>query len=124
MVLQQDDDSEMLESLSNISQCTIADNEDVLLGPEIKVAMDAEVEQLYAIAYRDIFDKKIAQKFLRFFIYGFPNSTAIINRWTVVGKLAASCPLFVDDVPEDKLEDAELVEQHLLKRCTVLTTVQ
>jgi hypothetical protein len=79
MVLQQDDDSEMIDSLSNISQWTIADNEDVLLGPEIKVAMDAEVEQLYAIAYRDIFDKKIAQKILRFFIYGFPNSTAIIN---------------------------------------------
>jgi hypothetical protein len=126
MVLQQDDDSEMIDSLSNISQWTIADNEDVLLGPEIKVAMDAEVEQLYAIAYRDIFDKKIAQKILRFFIYGFPNSTAIINRWSVVGKVvkSASCPLFVDDVPEDKLEDAELVEQHLLKRCTVLTTVQ
>jgi hypothetical protein len=65
--LQQDEDSQMIESLSNINQWTIADNEDVLLGPEIKVAMDADVEELYAVAYRDIFDKKIAQKILRFF---------------------------------------------------------
>jgi hypothetical protein len=116
----------MIESLSNINQWTIADNEDVLLGPEIKVAMDADVEELYAVAYRDIFDKKIAQKILRFFIYGFPNTTIIMNRWAVVGKVTkASCsPLFVDDIPQDNLEDAELIEQHLMERCTILTSVQ
>lgn len=112
MGVQQDEDSQMRESLSYISQWTIPDNEDVLLWPEIKVAMDAEVEELYAVAHQDTFDKKIAQKIIRFFIYGFPNSTAIMNRWAVVGKAtkSACCPLFVDDLPEEKLEDAELIE--------------
>ncbi len=121
-----DEDSPMIESLSNVTQWTIADNEDVLLGPEIKVAMDSEVEELYAIAYRDIFDKKIAQKILCFFINGFPNTSAILNRWTVVPKVVKSAcdPLFVDDIKEDKLEDAELIEKHLITKCTILTTAQ
>ncbi len=41
---------------------------------------------LYAYAYRYIFDKKIAQKLLRFFMYGFPNVNLMLRSWVIVPK--------------------------------------
>jgi hypothetical protein len=42
----------------SIAPYTVLDNQDTLLGPELKVAQLTETPSLYAYAYRDIFDKK------------------------------------------------------------------
>jgi hypothetical protein len=70
------------------NEWTIEDNPDVLLGPEIQVAVDENSgrNKLYAVAYRDIFDKKISQKILRFFISGFPDINDFLSHWCVVPK--------------------------------------
>jgi hypothetical protein len=39
-----------------LSTWTIEDNQDVLLGPEIKIVRVEEMDHSYAIVYRDIFD--------------------------------------------------------------------
>jgi len=44
-----------------------------LLGPEVRVARSVDDNLFHAVAIRDIFDKKVQQKILHFFIYGFPN---------------------------------------------------
>ncbi len=70
----------------SIAPYTVLDNRDFLLGPELKVAQLTETPSLYAYAYHDIFDKKAAQKLLRFFVYGFPNVEPILQSWVIVSK--------------------------------------
>ena len=70
----------------SIAPYTISDDPNILLGPELKVAQLTDSPSLYAYAYRDIFDKKVAQKLLRFFIYGFPNVESILRSWVIVPK--------------------------------------
>lgn len=54
---------------SRIEQLTMHDDDKVLLGPEYKVARYNEDNNLMAVAIRDIFDKKVAQKVIRFFVW-------------------------------------------------------
>ena len=53
------------EFKKNLLPWTISDNSNVLLGPEVMLAQNLEDSSLVAVAIRDIFDKKIAQKVLQ-----------------------------------------------------------
>jgi hypothetical protein len=66
---------------------TIPDDEKILLGPEYKVSRYSEDTNLMAVAIRDIFDKKVAQKVIRFFLCGFPEDyMPMVNKWLAVPK--------------------------------------
>jgi hypothetical protein len=67
---------------------TVYDEENVLRGPEIKVATKVceGGTQVQAIAYHDIFDKKKAQKILWFFAAGFAGIENALCHWAIVGK--------------------------------------
>ncbi len=57
---------EILESNKNdfleaVIDFVICDEEAVLLGPEIKVAHSTTIPTLHAVAFRDIFDKRLCQ---------------------------------------------------------------
>ena len=112
------------------NEWTIEDNPDVLLGPEIQVAVDENSgrNKLYAVAYRDIFDKKISQKILRFFISGFPDINDFLSHWCVVPKASKEfqfTSLFAEDVPDEKKsEDHVWVEKYLQNYCIILTASQ
>jgi hypothetical protein len=69
-----------------IAPYALSDDQDTLLGPEVRVAQHSATPSLYAYAYRDIFDKKIAQKLLRFFVYIFPNVESMLRSWVIVPK--------------------------------------
>jgi hypothetical protein len=69
-----------------IAPYALSDDQDTLLGPELRVAQLSETPSLYAYAYHDILDKKIAQKLLRFFVYGFPNVDSMLRSWVIVPK--------------------------------------
>jgi hypothetical protein len=43
-------------------------------------------DAFFAYAYRDIFDKKVAQKLLRFFLYGFPDVPKMAQSWAIAPK--------------------------------------
>jgi predicted nucleotidyltransferase len=69
-------DIEAIDNLlrdNNIPNFVIQDIENILLGPEVKVARHMNDHLFHAVAIRDIYDKKIAQKILRFFLHGFPD---------------------------------------------------
>jgi len=72
---------------TKIQPWVISDDPNILLGPELKMCMHSSDNNLCALAVRDIFEKKISQKVLRFFSYGmketaFPNA----NEWLGVLK--------------------------------------
>jgi hypothetical protein len=60
-----------------IAPYDLSDDQVMLLGPEIRVAQLSDRPSLYAYAYHDIFDKKIAQKLLTLFVYRYPNLESI-----------------------------------------------
>jgi len=84
-----------------------------------------EDRSLAAIAVRDIFDKKIAQKILRFFAYGFPiESLSTIHKWLCVPKrkaLGSLGRLFHENEVDDI---TDYVESELEDSCRVLTSSQ
>jgi hypothetical protein len=107
-----DDDAEESEPVvnavdtfqKNLSQWTISDDSNVLLGPEQKVCRNLEDASLIAVAIRDVFDKKIAQKVIRFFMYGFPAQyMPMVNKWLGLPKVVYKqtlSRLFVSDNPD------------------------
>ena len=64
--------SNVEDFLDSVKPFTVSDNPKELLGFEIVVAQHCEKKSFYAYCIRDIYDKKVEQKLLRFFIYGFP----------------------------------------------------
>ncbi len=69
----------------------MSDDSNVLLGTEQKVTVSIEDNSLMAVAIRDIFDKKVAQKILRFFLHGFPEEyLAMVNKWLSIPKVNMS----------------------------------
>ncbi len=108
-----DDDSEEEEPVVGLvdefkwkmEQWTIPDDKNVLLGPEQKVAQYMDDNSLVAVAIRDIFDKKVAQKIIRFFMYGFPDEyLAMVNNWLVIPKVGlrpSLNTLFMSANPDD-----------------------
>jgi len=65
----------------SIKEFTMSDDPLQLLGPEVMVAQHQEESILYAFAYHDIYDKKVEQKVLHFFVYGFPGVNYLFNTW-------------------------------------------
>ncbi len=65
---------------NNIPDFVIQDIDSILLGPEVKVARLINDHLFHAVAIRDIYDKKIAQKILHFFLHGFPD---LVFFWSI-----------------------------------------
>jgi hypothetical protein len=72
--------------VNNVKDFIIQDIDNILLGPEVRVARSVDDNLFHAVAIRDIFDKKIQQKILFFFIYGFPNIDVFFKYWIIVPK--------------------------------------
>jgi hypothetical protein len=90
------------------------------------MAVSTEDRSVAAIAVCDIFDKKIAQKILRFFFaYGFPTeSLSTIHKWLCVPKrkaLGSLGQLFHENEVDDI---TDYVESELENSCRVLTSSQ
>jgi len=58
---------------NKVNDFIIQDIDNILSGPEVRVVRSVDDNLFHAVVIRDIFDKKVQQKNLRFFIYGFPN---------------------------------------------------
>jgi len=78
-----------------LAKWLIKDDENILRGPKIRIAACETVggENLHAIAYRDIFDKKKSQKILRFFAAGFAGMEDALYHWAAVAK-STTKPIF------------------------------
>jgi len=50
------------------------------------LAQSSTDDTFFAYGYHDIFDKKVAQKLLRFFLYGFPDVPKMVHSWVIVPK--------------------------------------
>ncbi len=108
----------------NLCQWTISDDPTVLLGPEQMLASNIEDSNSVAVAIRDIFDKKIAQKIIRFFIYGFPEDCMpMVNKWLAILKVCRPrfSRLFLGNDPD---EVTKFAEDKIEPFCQVLTTTQ
>jgi len=70
------------------------DKDNVLRGPEIRVAVCETVGEktLHAISYHNIFDKK-GPKILRFFVAGFISMDSALCHWVAVAK-STTKPMF------------------------------
>jgi hypothetical protein len=71
----------------------LSDDPTQLLGPEVIVAERCNQPTFYAFAYQDIYNKKVGQKFLHFFLYGFLNVQYIYNSWVCTPKAGNTGPL-------------------------------
>jgi hypothetical protein len=85
--------SNVADFLDSVKPFTVSDNPNELLGPEIVVAQHCEKKSFYAYCIRDIYDKKVEQKLLRFFIYGFPNMDFLLGTWVSVPKTGSNGPI-------------------------------
>jgi hypothetical protein len=77
----------------SIEPFMMSDNPTQLLGLELKVAQHTEKQTLYAVGYHDTLVKKVEQKLLRFFVYGFPNVDYLFNTWVCIPKGGPLPPL-------------------------------
>jgi len=76
----------------------------------------------YAYAYRDIFDKKVEQKILHFYVSGFPDVGFLFRTWVCIPK-AISCPfkcLFVGN--QDR--NTDVFERVIERNAYALTMAQ
>jgi hypothetical protein len=95
----------------------MSDDSDVLLGTEQKIEVSIDNNSLMAITMRDIFDKKVAQKIMRFFFYGFPeDSLQGANKWLSIPKVNTS-PKFSQLYHGKQVSTTELVEECLERNC-------
>jgi len=106
---------------ASIQPWVISDDPNVLLGPELKICVHSSDSNLCAIAIRDIFDKKIPQKVLRFFTYGMKETTFLnANEWVGVLKIGKKDQF---DSPFNNREFMD-VDNVLQKSCVALTRYQ
>jgi hypothetical protein len=108
--------------LDSIKDFSISDDPTLLLGPEVVIAKCNGVSTFYAYAYRDIFDKKVEQKILCFYVSGFPNVGFLFKTWVCIPK-AISSPfkcLFVGN--QDR--NTDVVERVIVRNAYALTMVQ
>jgi len=108
--------------LDSIKDFSISDDPTLLLGPEVVIAKCNGVSTFYAYAYRDIFDKKVEQKILCFYVSGFPNVGFLFKTWVCIPK-AISSPfkcLFVGN--HDR--NTDVVERVIERNAYALTMVQ
>ncbi len=76
------------EFKKNLRPWTISEDSNVLLGPEVMLASNIEDSSLVVVAIQDIFDKKIAQKIIRFSLYGFTeDNIPMISKWLAIPKV-------------------------------------
>jgi hypothetical protein len=114
--------TELSPFLDSIKEISISDDPTLLLGPEVVTAKCNRVSMLYAYAYRDIFDKKMEQKILGFYVSGFPNVGFLLKTWVCVPK-ATSCPfkcLFVGNQDQN----TDVVERVIEHNAYALTMAQ
>jgi hypothetical protein len=109
-----------------LSLFTLSDDPTQLLGPEVIVAEHCNQPTFYAFAYQDIYDKKVGQKFLHFFLYGFLNVQYIYNSWVCTpkaGNTGPLKPLFNPTIGRNDT-DNNIVEQILSQSIHCLTRNQ
>jgi hypothetical protein len=107
----------------SLEEYTLQDDPNQLLGPEMIVARHSEIPHFFAIGLRDIFDKKIAQKVLRFYMIGFPKINSVLNKWVIVPKNSNKNfkRLFH---PGEKSAVVQHLEDYLISRTMPLTHSQ
>jgi len=76
------------------------------------------------VAIRDIFDKKVQQKILRFFIYGFPNIDFFLKYWIIVPKKNDKLILNRLFYEGERAPETVQLEEILLEHCSPLTHAQ
>ena len=82
-----------------------------------------EKQTLYAVGYHCIFDNKVEQKLLCFFVYGSPNFDYLFNTWVCIAKgrlLAPMKQLFNHSVGRND-NNTVIVEQVLAAHVYALT---
>jgi hypothetical protein len=118
--------SDVNSFLDNVKVFTISDDPTHLLGLEVIVAENREVPTLCPFAYPDIYDKKVEQKLLRFFIYDFPNLNYIFNTWICFPKALSNSDfkrLFDPSVGRND-NNTRIAEEILSRSVSALTRVQ
>jgi hypothetical protein len=108
----------------NITDFVVHDLDTALMGPQVSIAQHNDDNLLYAVAVRDIFDKKIAQKLLRFFLYGFHDMDFFTGYWIVVPKKNDKMLLNRLFCEHEREPETLRVEEALQQHCTPLTHAQ
>jgi hypothetical protein len=114
------------EFLEAVEPFTISDDPAILLGPEVVVAEHCCLPTFYAYCCRDIYDKKVEQKLLRFYLYGFPNADYLFKTWVCVPKTGLDGslkPLFHQNVGRND-GNTTIVEGIIRRHAYPLTTTQ
>jgi hypothetical protein len=108
---------------NNIPNFMIQDIDNILFGPEVKVARHMNDHLFHAVAIRDVYDKKVAQKILRFFFHGFPEHY-FLKYWIFVLKKTEKILLnrlfYIDECALDTKE----LESILIQYCNPLMHAQ
>ncbi len=110
--------------IQNLEEYTLQDDPNQLLGPEMIVAHHSEISDFFAIGLRDIFDKKIAQKLLRFYMIGFPRITNVLIEWVIVPKKNNKSNFKRLFHPSEKSKVVEHLEDYLISWTMPLTHSQ
>jgi hypothetical protein len=76
-------DLDIFSFQDSIGPFCLSDNPNTLFGPEMALAQSSTVDAFFAYGYHDIFDKKVAQKLLRFFLYSFPDVPKMVHSWVI-----------------------------------------
>jgi len=109
--------TELSSFLDSINDFSISDDPTLLLGPEVVIAQCNGVSMFYAYVYRDIYDKKMEQKILHFYVSGFPNVGFLFKTWVF------SCPfkcLFVGNQDHN----TDVLERVIERNAYALTMAQ
>jgi len=110
--------------VNNVNDFIIQDIDNILLGPEVRVARSVDDNLFHAVAIRDIFDKKVQQKILCFFIYGFPNIDFFLKYWIIVPKKNDKLILNRLFYEGERAPETVQLEEILLEHCSPLTHAQ
>ena len=108
-----------------VAEFTLSDKETLLLGQEAIVCQHTTMPSLFAYAFRDIYDKKVAQKILRFFVFGFPRPEKIFRDFIVVPKKNYRTVLNLLFAPEESNNElTQRIEHVILQKSVALTYAQ
>jgi hypothetical protein len=90
------------------------------------LAQSSTDDAFFAYGYHDIFDKKVAQKLLRFFLYRFPDVTKMVQSWVIIVPKDNDESFFPRLFCQSNLktEIHLALEDYLLDKCHPLTHAQ
>jgi hypothetical protein len=80
-------DLEMSSFWDSIGPFCLSDNPNTLFGPKMPLAQSSTDDAFFAYGYHDIFDKKVAQKLLRFFLSVSPMFPKWFNHGSLFPKI-------------------------------------